>query len=458
MKRLRLAGVISLLAVSLTSTGCTNATNAFDWMGLKKEQPKVAEVGAGDPDLYQRAVPGEALPKGALPVGVTSAYAPSAVPDAMVSADLPPEDPPASAPARRVAALRRTPVRPAPRAQAAPPPPAVRQMRAPAVAPPPVRSGDSAGGFAPDEALPAEMLSAQNDAGNTRPPAAQTPPAHGARVAGTDQAGVGAPDRSAPAPDAPGAPGGAPQPPSAAPPAPGEPSVADAGPPVKKPRKSGALGFLSLGSARYQREVTPVERLRAARRILAGKAAGSAGAPGGFAQPGQADGLGLRGPAAGEPARVGTVASLRAGDGAAGLAQSALPGAQASSPPSPGAAPVTYPDRERPMRIFFAPGKKKLSAQTIASIAAVANTQRALSRLIHVVGVAAAKGVEGKPLNTDELNQLALDRANAVASQLAESGVEKKFIVIHAQQEHRSANAAGGAPSARSRRVDIYLE
>jgi len=45
-----------------------------------------------------------------------------------------------------------------------------------------------------------------------------------------------------------------------------------------------------------------------------------------------------------------------------------------------------------------------------------------------------------------------------VAKELTANGVAKKFIVIHAQQEHRTEAAAGGTQTARSRRVDIYLE
>jgi len=421
---------LSLAAVLLTAGGCTKFKSAYDWVAAGDSTPEVAQIGSDNPDLYQRALPME--------VTATIPAGPPAAPEQPLAGGYPLTDNPQSnassdetlvaamrepvlpdLPPERVRKVAYTPP-PPPRPRDVPPPVAEAPARPPGqvqpVRPPekvqPVETATGRSLYA-DPQEPDEMLAAQQSVGNdslSKPPADAAP--RPIRVASAD-----ASVPLGPAPRDPGRAANASPPPVAIPPA-GTPAASKKPAPdqpvgpKKNVGRSTSFDWLLLDKGRHTREMTPVERLRATRRLLTRRRTAAMAVPAenptGVTPP--RAGLGLQGPAdqGAAPFKPPAQASLQPGSTATGLAQTATPQKSPTPAPTNAGGQSAIPNRERPMRIYFAPGKKKLSSQTISSIVSVAEAQRTIKRLVHVVGVAAAKGGEGNGFNTETLNRLAL--------------------------------------------------
>lgn len=119
---------------------------------------------------------------------------------------------------------------------------------------------------------------------------------------------------------------------------------------------------------------------------------------------------------------------------------------------------VNMPSRSRPIRVYFSKDSAQLSPRYAARLRQLASLQKSSGRRVHVRAIAAA-GPNGEAhADANALNKLAVSRAKAVATKLWAYGVKSNQMVLQASQEQAVGQGRSTLQAARIRRAEIYIE
>ena len=139
---------------------------------------------------------------------------------------------------------------------------------------------------------------------------------------------------------------------------------------------------------------------------------------------------------------------------------------EAAAPPEPASAlaaaspwPLRAGEAEHAAVIYFAHGSSALEDGDRAVLRRVADVQRAHDAALRVVGHASARAAGGESAQAKLANfRAALDRAGAVADELARLGVPRARIEVQSRSDHDPAwSNTTPLGEAANRRADVYF-